>query len=81
MKLKSSVPSSASNNADIQAVRLPPQGAYDFPEDGAMCVMKGWGCTQAGGWHDKTRAPRTPFRAVCADRICIEHIMVDVPYI
>jgi len=49
MRLERSVPSSADDEPHIQAIKLPPQGLADFPEDGAMCTMKGWGCTEAGG--------------------------------
>ena len=42
------MPASAEDIPEIQSVPMPIQGVMDWPEDGAECVMKGWGCTEGG---------------------------------
>jgi len=50
VKLEEDVPSGSVEQPHVQAVTLPdPETELSWPADGTECVMKGWGCTQAGG--------------------------------
>ena len=50
MKLEESVPSGSGEVSRVQAVQLPGNSLIqtNWPLDGEECIMKGWGCTQAG---------------------------------
>ena len=50
MKLEDPVPSTSGEVSRVQAVQLPGTSLIqtNWPPDGDECMMKGWGCTEAG---------------------------------
>lgn len=49
IKMEEAVPDSADVRPHIQSIHLANENNLTFPQDGQVCVMKGWGCLENGG--------------------------------